>query len=236
MGKMVWVFGGLFGGIGVVMLVAAVLVTLSTLAFRAEAISAPGSVVAIDSGKPVVEFVDRDGTEHRIVGSVSSSPPAYDAGESVTVRYRPEEPGAARIDGLMETWFAPTLFGFLGTVFTVIGGAFLLTEIRKRRLQTWLRHFGMRVQAKYTGVMLDTGIRVNRRHPWRLTAQWQNPVTGLVHSFESDMLFWDPSDYVQRDTVDVWIDGSDPTRYHLDTDFLSKFTASGSSPGGARVS
>jgi len=222
MGKWVWLFGGIFGGVGSVMLVAAILVSASTLTFRAEALSAPGTVVALDSGKPVVEYADPDGNTHRIVGSVSSNPPTYDVGERVTVRYRLGQPAAARIDGLMETWFGPTLLGFLGTVFTAIGAGFLVMEIRKRRLRAWLQQFGVRVQAKYTGVMLDTSLRVNRRHPWRLTAQWQDPVTSLVHTFESDMLFWDPSDYVQRETVEVWIDANDPSRHYLDTTFLPK--------------
>jgi hypothetical protein len=233
---LVWVFVGVFGGGGVAMLVAAAFVTLSTLSFRTEAVSAPGTVVGLEAGRPVVEFVDADGAMHRIVGSVSSNPPAYDAGEAVTVRYRPGEPGDARIDGLLESWFAPMLLGGMGTVFTVIGAAFLLWEIRKRRLRAWLRQFGVRVQAKYTGVMLDSSIRVNRRHPWRLTAQWQNPVTGIVHTFESDMLLWDPSDYVQRDTLDVWVDVDYPNRYEVDTAFLDRFTEKGSTPGGVRAS
>jgi hypothetical protein len=222
MGKLVWIFGGVFGGVGVVLLVAATVVTLSTLTFRAEALSASGTVVALDSGKPVVEFVDPDGATHRIVGNVSSNPPAFEVGERVTVRHRAGEPEEARIEGFLESWFLPTLLGGLGTVFTAIGAGFGIWELRRRRLRAWLQQFGMRVQAKYTGVMLDTSLRVNRRHPWRLTAQWQNPVTGLVHTFESDMLFWDPSDTVQRETVEVWIDPNDPSRHHLDTAFLPK--------------
>jgi hypothetical protein len=221
MGRLVWVFGGLFGGIGSVMLGVAVATALSTLRFQAEAESVPASVVALDGGKPVVEFADRDGATHRITGSVSSNPPAYGVGEGVTVRYRAGEPTDARIDGFLESWFLPTLFGGLGSVFTTIGAGFVIVEIRKRRLRAWLQQSGMKIQAKYTGVMLDSGIKVNRRHPWRLTAQWQDG-TGVVHTFESDMLFWDPSDHVKRDTVDVWIDPNDPRRYHLDLAFLPR--------------
>ena len=68
--------------------------------------------------------------------------------------------------------------------------------------------------------MLDTSLRVNGRHPWRLTAQWQHAATGVVHTFESDALFYDPSDYVQRETVEVWIDTNDPRRHYLDAAFL----------------
>jgi len=222
MGKLVWVFGGVFGGVGIALLAAGIVALHSTREFREGALSAPGTVVDFDSAKPVVEFVDQDGATHRIVGSVSSNPPAFDLGERVTVRYRPGEPAQARIDSFLESGFLPILLGGMGTVFSSIGAGFLIWEVRKRRQGAWLQQFGLRVQAKYTGVRLDTSVRVNGRNPWRLTAQWQNPATGLVHSFESEVLLFDPSDYVRRDTVEVWVDTNDPSRHHLDTTFLPK--------------
>jgi hypothetical protein len=226
MGRRVWLFGGIFGGVGVAMLAVASALLLSTIAFRSGAQRVPGRVVGLDSGKPVVEFSSPDGATHRIVGSVSSSPPAYEIEEGVTVLHPPGRPAEARIDGLLESWFLPSLFGGLGTLFAGIGGAFGIAELRRRRLRAWLEQFGTRVEAKYTGVMRDTSTSLNRRHPWRLTAQWQDPVTGLVHSFESDMLFWDPSDHVKRETIAVWIDPNDPRRHHLDTTFLPKHAGS----------
>lgn len=222
MGRLPWLFVGVFGLVGSGSLAAAGFTIHSALAFRDGASSAQGTVVSLDGGRPVVEFEDAEGSAHRVVGSVSSNPPAYEVGERVTVWHRPGQPERARLDGLLESWFLPSLFGFLGSVFTAIAAAFLISTLRKQRLRSWLQQFGTRVQAKYTGVMLDTSMRVNRRHPWRLTAQWQDPVTGLVHTFESDMLFWDPSDHVQRETVEVWIDANDPSRHYLDTTFLPK--------------
>jgi hypothetical protein len=184
MGRQVWIFGGVFSSVGAGLLVAALVAIHSTLAFREDAIETPGSVVAIESGKPVVEFVDREGRSQRVVGSVSSKPPAYEVGERVTVRHPPGRPGEARIDGWLETWFLATLLGGMGTAFAALGGGFVLWEMRERRLRSWLSQFGTRVDAKYTGVMLDTAVRINGRHPWRLTAQWQDPVSGVVHGFE----------------------------------------------------
>jgi hypothetical protein len=220
MGKLAWVLGGVFGAAGAGLLLAASIASYSALNFRANALRVPGTVVGFDSGKPVVEFVGSDAGSHRTVGAVSSTPPAYDLGERVTVLHPPGRPEEARIDGLMESWFLPTLLGGMGTVFAGLGAGLVFWELRKRRLRDWLHKFGIPVQAKYTGVMLDTRMRVNGRYPWRLTAQWQNPVTGVVHRFASEMLFYDPSDYVERETIEVWIDANDPSRHHLDTAFL----------------
>lgn len=40
--------------------------------------------------------------------------------------------------------------------------------------------------------------------------------------FESDPIFYDPGEYVQRETLDVLIDNNDPRRYQVVTDFLPK--------------
>jgi hypothetical protein len=221
MAKLSRLFIAVFGGFGLTFLAIGGFLAHSSLAFRDGAQSAEGRVIELDGGKPVVEFDTPDGT-HRVTGSVSSDPPAYEVGENVTVWYPPDAPEAARIDGWLERWFLPTLFGGLGAVFAGIALGFLVAARRRRRLHEWLRQFGTKVQAKYTGVMHDTSVRINGRHPWRLTAQWQHPATGIVHVFESDTLFFDPSDYVRGETVDVWIDPNDPRRHHLDTDFLPK--------------
>jgi hypothetical protein len=222
MGRLVWIFGGIFGAVGLGMLIAAGVVAQSTLAFRASAVRTEGVVVDLEGGTPVVEFADGAGARHRVVGSISSDPPAFQRGETVSVRYAPEDPDDARIDGFLESWFVSTLLGGLGSIFFAIGAGFSIWEIRKRRLRAWLRVNGTRVQATYTGSRLDTSVRINGRHPWRLTAQWQNPVTQAVHTFESDVLFYDPGDFVRRDTVEVLIDPRDPRRHHLDTGFLPK--------------
>ena len=220
MARLSRLFAGVFGLVGLALLAVAAFTAHSTLAFRESATLVEGSVVAIEGGRPLVEFVDREGAPHRVTGSVSSNPPAYDVGERVTVRHPPGRPAEARIDGWLESWFLPTLFGGLGAVFASIGAGFWISALRRKRLHAWLQQFGTRVQAKFTGVRLDTSVRVNGRHPWRLTAQWLHPATGVVHTFESDALFFDPTDYVKRESVEVWIDTNDPRRHHLDTAFL----------------
>lgn len=225
MGKASVLFIGVFGLVGLGLLAGASFAVYSLLEFRAGAVTAPGTVVGLEGGRPVVEFVDLEGEARRVGGQVSSQPPAYHRGESVTVRYSPGEPAAARIDGFLESWFAPVLLGGMGSVFAGIAGGLLISERRKRRLHDWLQQFGTRIEAKYTGVRLDTTLRINGQHPWRLMAQWQNPATGLVHTFESETLFYDPSDYVKLETLGVWIDPSDPRRHHLDTGFLPKLAS-----------
>jgi hypothetical protein len=226
-----WLFVAIFGGIGVVFVIIAAWMLVSTIQFRERAQSTEGVVVELVSRRgskggvtysPVYEFKDRNGGQHRVQSSTSSNPASYDVGERVTVRYDPARPGDARIDGFMDNWFLPLIFGGIGSIFAVIGGAIGMHGVRKRRTRVWLAQHGMRVAAKFTGVVHDTSMKVNGRSPWRLTAQWHHPVTGAIHTFESDSVWFDPGEFVDRDELSVVVDADDPSRYQVDIEFLPK--------------
>lgn len=167
-----------------------------------------------------MEWTDADGVRRRITGSVSSSPPAFSVGERVTVRYVPGRPDEARIDSFLETWFVSLILGLLGTIFFSVGAGFGVHAWRKKRNREWLEHHGTRIQAKFSGVVQDMSVRVNGRHPWRLTGQWQNPSTGAVHTFQSDAIWFDPTEFVKGETLDVLVNPDRPSMQHVDTGFL----------------
>jgi hypothetical protein len=225
-----WIFGSVFGLVGLVFLVVAIFTVRSELAFRAVAISAPGTVVDLEptSGsrggttyKPVFEFTDRDDHLHRVTGSVASSPPSFKRGEAVRVLYQPENPDQAHLDSFMDTWFLPLIFGTLGTVFTSIAGGCLIYGLRRRTRRTSLIASGTRIQARVDGVEHDRNTSVNGRNPWRIVAQWQHPVDQKVYVFRSDSIWFDPTPYLHQ-SVDVLVDIDHPHRYVMDTDFLPK--------------
>lgn len=71
-------------------------------------------------------------------------------------------------------------------VFTILGGAFLLAALivsvvmssSERRRQELLS-YGIRVKATVIDITQNTAVRVNRRSPWRVTAECTHPITGL---------------------------------------------------------
>jgi hypothetical protein len=224
------IFSSVFGIIGLTFLAVAFFTVRSELAFRAGAISVPGTVVDLQptSGskgstlyKPVFEFADRNDRVHRVTGSVASSPPSFKRGEAVTVLYRPENPDLARLDSFMEAWFLPLIFGGLGTVFTSIAGGCLIYGVRRRAMRKSVAASGTRIQARVDGVERDRSTRVNGRMPWRIVAQWQHPVDRKVYVFRSDAIWFDPAPYLGQ-SVDVLVDMDHPRRYVMVTDFLPK--------------
>lgn len=231
MDRFALIFGGVFGLVGLAMLVFAGALLFSELAFRHEAVRVEGKVIDLVSlrggkggstWKPRVEYLDRNGVAHRATGGVASNPPSFEIGDKVEVFYRSEDPDNAHVGGFMQSWFGPLLLGVMGTVFSGVGGGFLFFLWRKRRIRAWLADNGMRVQARYVGVDYDRSVRINGRCPWRINAQWQHPVTKLVYEFKSDALWFDPTPYVNRETLDVRVNADDPRQYMIDTSFLPK--------------
>lgn len=205
-----------------------------TLDFKANAVATTGEVIDFEretstsDGKrktmyrPVVRFTTENGQAIEFAGGTSSSSPSYERGEQVKVLYRKGTPEDARIDSFMENWLGPLIVGLFGLIAAPLGTWLFLGGIRNKRVRAWLAQHGQTIQAPLGGVEQNTSYAVNGKHPWRLTAQWQNPRDGRIHVFHSDNLWYDPSGYINRDTIAVRINPEDPTQYHMDIDFLPK--------------
>jgi hypothetical protein len=222
----------LFPAIGAAMLLGAIAIAVVQQRFRAQALHAQGVVVehsfsrsdSSDSGSggtycPVVHFNDVDGQQIEFIGGVCSRPRAENVGDTVAVLYRKGDPHDARIDSFLTRWFAAMIVGGIGGVFLMIGLALVVPSLRRRRIAAELRATGVAVQADVVEVALDSSFKINGRSPWRIHAQWRDPATGKIHLFRSDMLWFDPSDYLAGQ-ISVLIRPGQPKRYWIDTRFL----------------
>lgn len=90
----------------------------ASIAYRLETtgIVVPGIVIGLDESNtdgsstysPVVEFT-ANGQTYTFESDNASSPPAYQVGETVNVRYDPADPNTAQIDKLTERWLMPII-------------------------------------------------------------------------------------------------------------------------------
>lgn len=232
MGRIIGGFVALLIGLG--MLWGTWALSQSTLKFKAEALATEGTVVDFDvertteDGKsktmysPIVEYTIEDGQTLTFTGSSSSSSPSYDRGEKVKVLYSKVTPERARLDGFMDNWFGPLILGFFGVIVTLVGWFLFVGGIRNRKVRGWLQANGTRVQSKFHAVEQNTGLEVNGKSPWRVCSQWQDPATQNVHLFYSDNIWYDPTEFCKRDTIDAVVNPADPKQYFLDTSFLPK--------------
>ncbi len=226
-----------FGLVGLGMGVGEFFILKNLFEFRSQAQVVTGEVTGYASSRgskggtmytPLVQYripapEGGSGARFEISGNVRSSSRGYDIGERVPVLYLPETPEQGRIDSFTEQWFLPLIFGIFSTIFGGIALAFLAAEVRKRRMHAWLQHSGMTVQARINEVARNTNLKINGRSPWVIRAQWQHPVTRKIHVFQSENLWYDPSEYVDgRDQCPVRVDADDPSRYRVDIEWLPK--------------
>ena len=200
----------------------------NTREFIATAMTVPGVVVDLkvstsdDSSTyaPVFEFMTLDGESFTVISSAGSNPPAYSRGEAVQVFYQADDPYDAKIDGFFSLWGGAVIVGTLGAIFFCVGVAIVLVPLFSRRKHGRLRSTGRPVVTKVISLREDTSVTMSGRHPYRIVTQWQNPVTTKVHVFDSESLWFDPSEYMANRDITVYIDPNDPDDYWMDTTFL----------------
>lgn len=224
-GQAVKFFGYIFGTIGAVMLAFTATVHFYQQAAFADAISAQGTVIGYgqrsSSGSaPIVQFRDKNGQYHRFESNVSSGPPRYAVGDPVTVKYQPDKPSSAAIDDFLGNYLFVLIFGGIGFVFFAIGAGILIAVFGRKRTITKLLERGLPVQAKYIETYRDTSVKVNGRSPYRVVAQAAHPGTGKLQQFKSEMLWVDPSEQMQAQSVKVLVNPNKPKQYYVD---LSEF-------------
>ncbi len=214
-----------FAPIGVLMMLGAVLIHIDRLVEQEKMIKTVGEVMSVtQDGCITVQFMTNRQQAVQFNGSLCEQPPGFQTGEWVPVLYDPSRPAAARINTFLHNWLATLLLGIVGAVFTLVGAvvASLITlgAHRAAKRADRLKRSGRSILARVMSVERNMSANFNGRSPWQIVAQWQNPTTGKLHFFHSHDLWYDPSPYLIKREVRVWINPEKPDEHALDTSFL----------------
>ncbi|MBS9532536.1 DUF3592 domain-containing protein [Mycobacterium sp. M1] len=215
-----------FAILGVLFLVIGVGVAWRTVNFRAGAQTADAVVVErIESrdkeGSTVyaitVEYTV-DGRSYRYApGDRSNSEP--EVGEHLSVFYRPDNPGDARLGGFAG-WSNALIFTFLGSVFGLLGGTFIFFTRRDRRRQERTVRIGEPLTCVVESIVENTTYSPNgdSSTEWVLTARYDDPANNRVLRFKRNYSQKPRGIVVDRDLVTVFVDPDDPSNYVIAAD------------------
>lgn len=222
-----------FLGVGLLFVVIALVTTMNTRTFVAEANHAQGTVIDMvrrqstdsdhsDAYAPVVRFVTTGGETVEFTSNTSSNPPSYARGEAVAVLYRPLTPHDAKINSFGSLWGAPVMFGVLGSIFAAGGGGFILFGVLKARKAADLKLHGVRFLTTVQRIERNENVKLNGVNPYRIFTEWRNPAKHEIRRFESDYVWFDPSTYLDGRNIPVYVAPGDPDTYYVDLSFLPK--------------
>lgn len=234
-GRLPFVVGLVFGGVGIVLAVVAVIVVGVTLGALRDGARTEGTVVDVVARTSTTEDSDgrsrestayhptvrfrADGRTYTFTSSTGSDPPAYEVGDRVPVVYDPADPGDARVNTFWSLYLAPIVLGGLAVVFLAVGVPLFRHGRSRLRRDGWLRANGREVWAEIQEVGFDYSTRINGRHPYVVRASWYDPDTGRTHAAESDPLRHDPGPGLRgRTQVRVLLDPSNPDDNVMDLD------------------
>jgi len=150
---------------------------------------------------------------------VGTNPPWHKLGETVNVLYDPRNPSAARIKSWWSLWGDPSMFltgsaaYFTWPVIYFVKRRRHITELR------WLRQHGSRISAVVMSVKKVRGQEKGKAY-YRAVCLWTDPKTNRIFTFKSDVIPFDPTEYLTDRMIDVTIDPKQPSRYVVETEFL----------------
>ena len=127
-----YLLGGMFLTVGLVIASVGGYFFCSTRELIRSGLRSVGTVVELRKSPtnrsfyPIVRFETSDNRTITAATKIGSNPPTHKVGESVTVLYRAVSPEHIRLETPFHLWFLTCLFGGLGLVFGIVGGAMLL--------------------------------------------------------------------------------------------------------------
>lgn len=216
---------------GTLMLIIAFYFYKSITQFIENSIETQGTVVELIESrssrnsilyKPLVKFTDDKGTKIKFLSATSSNPPSYSVNEKVQVIYNPESPNKAKIKSFFSIWGVVIILGIFVLLCFTIGGIFFIKDLNKNKMLKYLKQNGTKIETDFQKVSVNTSYSFNGKKPFTIVSRWQNPQTSELHFFTSSNIWFDPTDFITTDKIQVIIDEKKPKRYLVDLSFLPK--------------
>lgn len=206
---------------GVVIWVQAFYIYQKDRVFTEKAKLASGKVLRSSANdRTFVSFVTTEGKQIKFSSHTGNNPSGFTEGESVEVLYDPANPNNARINDFYILYLGVTVLGFIGAVFFFTGFSFFRSDRSKQKKTDFLQQGGKSITTKFIDVQVDLGVSFNDSNPYFICTEWLDPKTNKTLFFESDDIWFDPTEFIKTDEIKVLIDPNNPKKYTMDISFL----------------
>ncbi|MEQ5092806.1 DUF3592 domain-containing protein [Proteus terrae] len=222
----------IFALIGAIIFIVALFVIKSELNVVRNGIETTGIVIDQSVSKssdgdyfyhPIIQFNTEDNREITFRSPEGSSQSRFYLGEKINVIYLPNDPQRATINNFLGLYGAGTILSIFGLLFASTGLIPLYFIRRRATRDQRLKRDGMPINVKISEIIINSNISFNHRSPYQIIADYHDTLNNRLIRYKSGYIFFDPTPYINRELITVYVDKKNPKIYYLDTSFLPSF-------------
>ncbi|WP_300571023.1 DUF3592 domain-containing protein [uncultured Acetatifactor sp.] len=140
-------------------------------------------------------------------------------GQEIPLLCDPENPGHVKSPGGM--LLLEIVFLLIGILFMGIALVFIAVSRNKARRRKKILSSGKRLSAIVEQIAVNTSYVMNGRNPYQIYCYYRDEYKDVIYRFKSEDLWINPNVVLQPgDTIDVYVDGEDYSRYHVDAESI----------------
>ncbi|MBQ4523943.1 MAG: DUF3592 domain-containing protein [Lachnospiraceae bacterium] len=216
-------FFGLFGCIGILILIVGFYQLIHTITFNKTAVSTTATITDIQT------YTSKGDTHHNVFITYEFEGKTYEniqisgysssmhEGKELTVYLDPDAPTDARVKSIDIA--ATVILFILGIVFFLVGFLNLFSRIKAARQKKYLLANGKILSAIVDNIYRNTSYKVNGRSPFIVECQYIDENTNTTYRFKSENLWTNPNNYLETGSpINVYVDYEDYSKHYVDTD------------------
>jgi len=169
-----------------------------------------------DTVRPVVHFLDNEGALFELVVDDATIARQLAEGDTPELMYLTAFPGSAVVYSRMVLWGGPVILFLIGLLMLIPQ----LSITLKNRLKYHRIKAGTPLDTQFVNVEKNRGAEVDGVLPFCIYSQWRDPDTAEIHFFKSKDLWVDPSEYIRKKRITVFVKQNDLSHYDVDLSFL----------------
>ncbi len=167
------------------------------------------------SSTVTVSYATSDG---KVITATSTTRKIVFRGEKVMIFYDPDFPERIDFGDTIGYNMRGVVIGFL---LFFLGLFFLLRMIIKGNTDKKLITTGRKIAAEFVSIVRNEKYRMGDKNPWMIKCKWIDLRDNREYFFLSKDYTIDPATYMEaRNTITVYIDPANPSKYFMDTSFM----------------
>lgn len=179
-------------------------------------------ISSTDTARPIVHFLDNEGALFELVVNDPAEGRDLAEGDTLELMYLSSFPSSAVVYSGMILWGGPVILIVIAILMLIpLSTIAIRDRLKYRRINSISSiNQATSLNTQFINVEKNRGAEVDGVFPFCIYSQWRNPETSEIHFFKSKDLWADPSEYIRKKKITVFVKQDDLSHYDVDLSFL----------------